>query len=114
MPRPEKAKKVPSGKRRSAKIPNFTYDRRETIIRERRNIEVRAMKSSWRSETGHLSLRWTEAGQPDQYRPSWMKDCSEAQGGHIPPLLDFSDRSPFGGVSWFQPDPAGRNQAIFL
>jgi len=72
------------------------------------------MKSSWRSETGHLALRWTGVGQPDQYRPSWMKDCSEAQGGHISPLLDFLDRSPFGGVSWFQPDPAGRNQAIFL
>jgi len=84
------------------------------IIRKGRNIEVRAMKSSWRSETGHLALRWTEVGQRDQYPPSWMKECSEAQGGHIPPLPDFSARSPFGGVSWFQPDPAGRNQAIFL
>ena len=84
------------------------------IIRKRRDIEVHAMKSSWRSETGHLALRWTEVGQRDQYPLSWMKECSEAQGGHIPPLPDFSDRSPFGGVSWFQPDPAGRNQAIFL
>jgi len=81
---------------------------------QRRDIEVRAMKSSWRSETGHLALRWTEVGQRDQHPPSWMKECSEGQGGHILPLPDFSDHSPFGGVSWFQPDPAGRNQAIFL
>ena len=71
------------------------------------------MKSCWRSETGHLALRWTEVGQRES-PPSWLKECSEAQGGHIPPLPDFSDHSPFGGVSWFQPDPAGRNQAIFL
>jgi len=84
------------------------------IIPKRRDIEVRAMKSSWQSETGHLALRWTEVGQRVQYSSSWMKECSEAQGGHIPPLPDFSERSPFGGVSWFQPDPAGSNQAIFL
>jgi hypothetical protein len=73
------------------------------------------MTSSWQSETGHLALRWTEVGQHDQYHPRWMLENSEAHGGgHIPPLPDFSNHSPFGGVSWFQPDPAGRDQAIFL
>ena len=72
------------------------------------------MTSSWQSETGHLALRWTEVGQRDQYHPPWMLESSEAEGGHIPSLPDFSNHSPFGGVSWFQPDPAGRDQAIFL
>jgi hypothetical protein len=43
-----------------------------------------------------------------------MLESSEVQGGHLPSLPDFSNHSPFGGVSWFQPDPAGRDQAIFL
>jgi len=72
------------------------------------------MTSSWQSETGHLVLQWAEVGQRDQYRPLWMLESSHAQGGHISPLPDFSSHSPFGGVSWFQPDPAGRNQKIFL
>jgi hypothetical protein len=43
-----------------------------------------------------------------------MLESSKVQGGHIPPLPDFSSHSPFGGVSWFQPDPAGEpDQAIF-
>jgi hypothetical protein len=71
------------------------------------------MTSSWQSETGHLALRWTEVGQSHQFRPAWMLGSSETQGGHIPSLPDFANRSPFGGVSWFQPDPTGRNQAIF-
>src|SRR5215467_5060419 len=95
----------------TSRFHSLTVER--AIIRKGRNIEVPAMKSSWRSETGYLALRWTEVGQRDQSPPSWMKECSEAQGGHIPPLPDFLDHSPFGGVSWFQPDPAGRNQAIF-
>jgi hypothetical protein len=72
------------------------------------------MTSSWQSETGHLALRWTQVGQDDRYHPTWMLESSEAQGGYIPPLPDFSNHSPFGGVSRFQPDPAGRGQAIFL
>jgi len=72
------------------------------------------MTSSWKSDTGHLVLQWAEVGHRDQYRPSWMLESSHAEGGHIPPLPDFSGHSPFGGVSWFQPDPAGRDQTIFL
>ena len=71
------------------------------------------MMSSWQSEAGHLALRWSEFGQRDQYHPCWMLKSSEPQSGYIPPLPDFANRSPFGGVSWFQPDPTGRNQTIF-
>ena len=71
------------------------------------------MMSSWQSEAGHLALRWSEFGQRDQYRPRWMLENLEALSGYIPPLPDFANHSPFGGVSWFQPDPAGRNQRIF-
>jgi len=42
-----------------------------------------------------------------------MLENLEALSGYIPPLPDFANHSPFGGVSWFQPDPAGRNQRIF-
>jgi len=72
------------------------------------------MTSSWQAETGHLVLHWAEVGQRDRCRPLWMLESSHAQGGDIPPLPDFSSHSPFGGVAWFQPDPAGRNQKIFL
>jgi hypothetical protein len=71
------------------------------------------MMSSWQSEAGHLALRWSEFGKRDQYHPCWMLESSEPQSGYIPPLPDFANRSPFEGVSWFQPDPTGRNQIIF-
>jgi len=66
------------------------------------------MKTSWESETGHLTCRWAEVGQRDKYHPRWMREISEAQSGYLPPLPDFTSHSPFGGVSWFQPNPAGR------
>jgi len=56
------------------------------------------MMSSWQSEAGHLALRWSEFGQRDQYPPCWMLESSEPQSGYIPPLPDFANRSPFGGV----------------
>ncbi len=41
------------------KTPQDTEPRRKT------RAEVRAMTSSWQSETGHLALRWTEVGRRD-------------------------------------------------
>ncbi len=66
------------------------------------------MKTSWQSETGHLACRWSEVGQRDKYDPHWMRETSDAQSGYLPPLPDFSSHSPFGGVAWFQPNPADR------
>ena len=71
------------------------------------------MTSSWQSESGHLALHWSEFAQSDQYHPRWLLEGSEAERGYVPPLPDFANHSPFGGVSWFQPDPAGRNETIF-
>ncbi|SPF44676.1 hypothetical protein SBA1_550041 [Candidatus Sulfotelmatobacter kueseliae] len=67
------------------------------------------MTSLWQLEVGHLACHWSEAGQRIQYSPRWMQETSEAQGGYLSPLPDFTSHSPFGGVSWFQPDPAGRD-----
>jgi hypothetical protein len=66
------------------------------------------MKTSWQSDTGHLACHWSEVGQRDKYDPCWMKEASEVQSGYLPPLPDFTSHSPFGGVSWFQPNPTGR------
>ena len=64
------------------------------------------MKTSWQLETGQLACRWSEVGQRDKYHPRWMQETSEAQSGYLPPLPDFTSHSPFGGVAWFQPNPA--------
>lgn len=66
------------------------------------------MKTSWESETGHLTCRWSEMGRREKYMPRWMGETAEAQSGYLPPLPDFASHSPFGGVAWFQPNPAER------
>ena len=65
------------------------------------------MTMLWQAETGHLTCQWSEFGQQIQYHPRWMQEISEAQSGYLPPLPDLVSHSPFGGVSWFQPHPAG-------
>jgi len=63
------------------------------------------MTSAWELKTGHLSCHWSEFGHPVRYYPVWMQESSEAQTGYLTPLPDFANRSPFGGVFCFQPDP---------
>jgi len=67
------------------------------------------MRVSWQAQTGHLTCRWAEVGQRVQYNPSWMQETSDIQSGYLPPIPDFSSHSPFGGVSWFQPQTAFRD-----
>lgn len=61
------------------------------------------MSASWRTDTGHLSCRWNEAGTCTPYNPSWMEECGDIRGSYLPPLPDFANHSPFGSPSWFLP-----------
>src|SRR6516164_8432786 len=61
------------------------------------------MNISWRTETGHLSCRWSGAGNWTPYSPNWMKQCCDVRGSYLPPQPDFASHSPFGGPSWFVP-----------
>ena len=63
------------------------------------------MQSAWKTETGHLACRWSDAGQHIEYNPPWMQNALEVPSGYLPPVPDFASRSPFGGVAWFQPNP---------
>ena len=67
------------------------------------------MRSSWQTEEGHLTCRWSDVGQRVQYNPRWMQGTSDIQSGFLPPPPDFASHSPFGGVSWFQPHPTDRD-----
>jgi len=67
------------------------------------------IRPSWHTETGHLACIWSEAGQYVQYNPKWMRETLDAPSGYLPPLPDFVSRSPFGGVSWFQPHSFDRD-----
>jgi hypothetical protein len=59
------------------------------------------MHSSWQTETGHLTCRWSETGQFVQYKPEWVRETLESS--YVPPVVDFASHSPFGGASWFLP-----------
>jgi len=65
--------------------------------------------TSWQFESGHLACHWSEVGQRVDYNPRWMQETAEPQSGYLPPLPDFASRSPFGGVSWFQPNPTAHD-----
>ena len=64
------------------------------------------MTISWHFETGHSVCGWSTLDLREPYHPRWMQDTADVPSGYLPPLPDFSSRSPFGGVAWFQPDPA--------
>lgn len=66
------------------------------------------MQSSWQTETGRLACRWSALGEPVSYRPTWMQEAAEVRV-YLAPIPDFASHSPFGGVSWFQPNPADRD-----
>jgi hypothetical protein len=68
------------------------------------------MDSSWKSETGRLTCVWSEIGRHDNnYDPPWMREAaSDVLSGYLTPLPDFLCHSPFGGVAWFQPNPANQ------
>jgi hypothetical protein len=60
--------------------------------------------SSWQTETGHLACHWSEIPRIP-YHPRWMQEASKTCS-LLPSIPDFASRSPFGGVRWFQPNPA--------
>lgn len=63
-----------------------------------------ATSSSWQSETGCLACHWFEL-QRSPYNPLWMQDAVEPICV-LYSIPDFASRSSFGGVRWFQPNPA--------
>ena len=70
---------------------------------------MRAIKTSWAREAGHLVGRWSEA-KPMQvpYNPPWLRDAANPvpHREDVSPLvleLDFLNRlSPFAGRGWFE------------
>jgi len=64
------------------------------------------MTSSWQNESGRLACCWSEAGRTIPYDFPWIQDQTRIPSGYLRPLPDFASRSPFGGVAWFQPNPA--------
>jgi hypothetical protein len=68
------------------------------------------MKTSWQTETGALECRWDDLlpadGQRlDKNRPKALEN-STMRGSYLPPPPDFASHSPFGGATWFYPNPA--------
>jgi hypothetical protein len=61
------------------------------------------MKTSWQTETGQLTLHWSDVGERISFDIPLAQETSSAQGSYLPPLPDFASHSPFGGPSWFQP-----------
>jgi len=64
------------------------------------------MTTLWQTDEGRLTCRWREVDLRDRYNAPWMQETSHIQSGYLPPVPDFASHSPFGGVSWFQPDPS--------
>jgi hypothetical protein len=62
-----------------------------------------AMKSSWQTDAGNLSCRWSEVGQRVQYDSAWIQEMSVVQSGYLPPVPDFASHSPLGSGEWFVP-----------
>jgi hypothetical protein len=62
------------------------------------------MKMSWRTETGRLLCRWSEAGEHIQYNPRWIQDASRSFRPNLePPVPAFTRLSPFAGAEWYGP-----------
>jgi hypothetical protein len=55
---------------------------------------------SWQIETGHLSCRWSAAGQHVEYNPVWMQEAKDIPSAYLTPVPDFASHSPFGGATW--------------
>jgi hypothetical protein len=64
------------------------------------------MRVFLQTETGNLTARWSEVGQRAQYKLGWMQEMPKIQGSYLAPVPDFASHSPFGGASWFLPNPA--------
>jgi hypothetical protein len=60
------------------------------------------MKSSWQTETGHLTCRWAACNKDRPSTPTWMEVVSNVKGSYLPPLPDFPSHGPMGGASWFE------------
>jgi len=67
------------------------------------------MTSSWQTESGHLTCCWSDVRPSGRYDSLWIHDHANIPSGYLRPLPDFANHSPFGGVSWFQPNPADRD-----
>jgi hypothetical protein len=63
---------------------------------------VTAMRSSWKTEAGHLVCRWSEVGLGAQDNLGWIEETAEVHGSYLSPVPDFASHSPFGGASWFE------------
>jgi hypothetical protein len=61
------------------------------------------MKTSWQTETGQLTLHWSDVGVRVHFDRPLAQETSSAQGSYLPSLPDFASHSPFSGPSWFQP-----------
>jgi hypothetical protein len=64
------------------------------------------MGSSWQTETGHLRLNWDEAGCDAEEISRPVVEGVDGGGSHLEPVPDFAAHSPFGGATWFYPDPS--------
>lgn len=68
------------------------------------------MKTTWLTETGALECRWeglcpADAQHSDERQVKTSED-RVMQGSYLPPLPNFACHSPFGGATWFYPNPA--------
>jgi hypothetical protein len=59
--------------------------------------------TSWQTEAGHLSCRWSEVGQHAPYNPVRMQEPRNVPSSYLTPIPDFASHSPFGGTEeWFR------------
>jgi hypothetical protein len=68
------------------------------------------MSTNWKYETGHLVCKLSHAGQLSGFHPDWMKDEASGTDLHLTPTPNFAAHSPFGGATWFYPDPSASGQ----
>ena len=47
------------------------------------------MNSSWQTETGRITCRWSAWQSRDPYTPAWMEHAPNIEGCYLPPLPDF-------------------------
>ncbi len=71
------------------------------------------MRTLWQAEKNQLVWDWSDltdgeghgTGELMEGKPAWLAEAEAMAGGYLPPLTDFSSHSPFGGATWFYPDP---------
>jgi len=62
------------------------------------------MGTSWQSQSGQLTYRWTAIGYDAEFNLQLTRKNPVMQSGYLPELPDFASHSPFGNpASWFAP-----------